>query len=201
MTGGSKGSSLTNMNRRHVYLYLVACISLALLNACNDDDLKKVETVALQKEAFNANRTFEAEVIYSDSAKVKAKGFAPVLDKVTPKTGGNYQEMPKGVKIEFFNQLQATQGTITSEYAIMKETEQITIFRKNVVVVNANLTFNTEELIWNQTSKKFTSPKGIITKPDGTVINAINFTAPEDFSTVAFENAYGETYIKGDLSQ
>lgn len=189
------------MNRSRLHLVLVACISVMVLHACNDDELKKVETVKLQKEAFNANRTFGAEVIYSDSAKVKAKGFAPILDKVTPNSGGNYQEMPKGVKIEFFDELQASKGTITSEYAIMKETEQITIFRKNVVVINANLTFNTEELVWNQNSKQFTSPKGIITKPDGTVINAVNFQAPEDFSTVAFENAYGETYIKGDLTQ
>jgi hypothetical protein len=180
---------------------LVAVLSVVLLSACNDDDLKKVETITLKGEAFNANRTFGAEVIYSDSAKVKAKGFAPILDKVTPKSGGNYQEMPKGVKVEFFDQLQASKGTITSEYAIMKETEQITIFRKNVVVINPNLTFNTEELVWDQNKKTFSSPKGIITKPDGTVINAVNFTAPEDFSTVAFENAYGETYIKGDLTQ
>lgn len=189
------------MNLRSLYVCFITGLSVIFLNACNDDDLKKADTVALQKEAFNANRTFGAEVVYSDSAKVKATGFAPILDKVTPKAGGNYQEMPKGVKIEFFDQLQTSKGTITSEYAIMKETEQITIFRKNVVVINVNLTFNTEELVWNQNSKKFTSPKGIITKPDGTVINAVNFTAPEDFSTVAFENAYGETYIKGDLSQ
>lgn len=189
------------MKNSRFHLSLLAGIGIMVLHACNDDDLKKVETVKIQKEAFNANRTFGAEVIYSDSAKVKAKGFAPILDKVTPKSGGNYQEMPKGVKIEFFDELQASKGTITSEYAIMKETDQITIFRKNVVVINANLTFNTEELVWNQNAKQFTSPKGIITKPDGTVINAINFQAPEDFSTVAFENAYGETYIKGDLTQ
>jgi hypothetical protein len=189
------------MKNSRFHIGLLAGICIMMFHACNDDDLNKVETVKLKQEAFNANRTFGAEVIYSDSAKVKAKGFAPILDKVTPKSGGNYQEMPKGVKIEFFDELQSSKGTITSEYAIMKETEQITIFRKNVVVINANLTFNTEELVWNQNSKQFTSPKGIITKPDGTVINAINFQAPEDFSTVAFENAYGETYIKGDLTQ
>ena len=189
------------MKNIRFHLGWLSCMCILVLHACNEDELKKVETVKLQKEAFNANRTFGAEVIYSDSAKVKAKGFAPILDKVTPKSGGNYQEMPKGVKIEFFDELQASKGTITSEYAIMKETEQITIFRKNVVVINANLTFNTEELVWNQNTKQFSSPKGIITKPDGTVINAINFQAPEDFSTVAFENAYGETYINGDITQ
>lgn len=189
------------MKNIRFHLGWLGCMCILVLHACNEDELKKVETVKLQKEAFNANRTFGAEVIYSDSAKVKAKGFAPILDKVTPKSGGNYQEMPKGVKIEFFDELQASKGTITSEYAIMKETEQITIFRKNVVVINTNLTFNTEELVWNQNTKQFSSPKGIITKPDGTVINAINFQAPEDFSTVAFENAYGETYINGDITQ
>lgn len=170
-------------------------------SACTDDDLKKAQTIADNKQAFNANRTYDAEVVYSDSARVKAKGFAPILDKVTGQKGVNYQEMPKGVKIEFFNAKLEKDGTITSEYAIIKETEQLTIFKKNVVVVNANLTFNTEELVWDQNKKIFSSPKGIITKPDGTVINAINFTAPEDFSSVNSDNAYGETYIKGDLEQ
>ncbi|MDB5020040.1 MAG: hypothetical protein JWQ28_1167 [Pedobacter sp.] len=181
---------------------LCALLVLQLcLSSCTDDDLKKAATISDKTVAFNANRTYGAEVIYSDSAKVKAKGFAPILDKVTGKKGVNYQEMPKGVKIDFFDQNLHSSGTITSDYAIMKETEQLTIFRKHVVVVNANLTFNTEELVWNQNKKTFSSPKGIITKPDGTVINAINFKAPEDFSSVDFENAYGETYIKGDLEQ
>jgi hypothetical protein len=183
-----------------VSLSVLLAIQLCF-SACTDDDLKKAATISENKVAFNANRTYGAEVIYSDSAKVKAKGFAPILDKVTGKKGVNYQEMPKGVKIEFFDQNLHNSGTITSEYAIMKETEQLTIFKKHVVVVNANLTFNTEELVWNQNKKTFTSPKGIITKPDGTVINAVNFNAPEDFSSVNFENAYGETYIKGDLQQ
>jgi hypothetical protein len=182
------------------FLLLLSCLPL-FLSACNDDDLKKAGTISDKSIGFNANRTFDAGVIYSDSARVKAKGFAPILDKVTGKNGVSYQEMPKGVKIEFFNQYLKKDGTITSNYAIMKETEQLTIFKKHVVVVNANLTFNTEELVWNQKTKSFSSPKGIITKADGTVINAINFTAPEDFSSVNFENAYGETYIQGDLQQ
>jgi hypothetical protein len=182
------------------FVFSLCCLQL-FLSACNDDDLKKAGTISEKTTGFNANRTFGAEVIYSDSARVKAKGFAPILDKVTGKNGVNYQEMPKGVKIEFFNEKLTKDGTITSKYAIMKETEQLTIFKKNVVVVNANLTFNTEELVWNQKTKMFTSPKGIITKADGTVINAVNFTAPEDFSSVNFENAYGETYIQGDLHQ
>jgi hypothetical protein len=181
-------------------VFLLGCLQL-FLTGCNDDDLKKAETISDKKVAFNANRTYDAGVIYSDSARVKAKGFAPILDKVTGEKGVNYQEMPKGVKIEFYNEKLTKDGTITSNYAIMKETEQLTIFRKNVVVVNAKLTFNTEELIWNQKTKIFSSPKGIITKADGTVINAVNFTAPEDFSSVNFENAYGETYIQGDLQQ
>ena len=190
------------MKYRRFLLFSLAIVQMQLLlSSCGDDDLKKVATISDKKVTISSNRSYGVDVIYSDSAKVKARGFAPILDKVTPIDGAHYQEMPKGVKITFYDKLMHTDGTITSDYAIMKETEQITIFKKNVVVVNVNLTFNTEELIWDQNKRTFFSPKGVITKPDGTVINAVNFKAPEDFSTVDFENAFGETYIKGDLTQ
>jgi len=189
------------MKYNRFLLFSLGIVLLQLsLSSCTDDDLKKVATIADKKVKVTSNRSIGVDVIYSDSAKVKARGYAPILDKVTPLDGPHYQEMPKGVKITFYDKLMRTDGTITSDYAIMKETEQLTIFRKNVVVVNANLTFNTEELTWDQNKRTFFSPKGIITKPDGTVINAINFKAPEDFSTVDFENAFGETYIKGDIT-
>ena len=190
------------MNCKKSLFFLVA-ISLiqVLVSSCGADDLKKVGTISDKKTAITTNRSYGVDVIYSDSAKVKARGFAPILDKVTPMDGAHYQEMPKGVKITFYDKLMQTDGTITSDYAIMKETEQLTIFKKNVVVVNSNLTFHTEELTWDQNKRTFFSPKGVITKPDGTVINAVNFKAPEDFSTVDFENAFGDTYIKGDLTQ
>lgn len=179
---------------------VILCLVMLVFNACNDDDLKRAATIS-RKVTLSKDRSLKVEIIFSDSTIVKAKGFAPVLDQVNPSVGSKYQEMPNGVNITFFDPMQKVTGTIVSDYAIRKETEQLTIFKKNVVVVRDELTFNTEELTWDQRKKMFFSPKGIVTKPDGTVLNAINFSAPEDFSILDFEQGSGETYLKGDLTQ
>jgi len=177
------------------------CLIPLFLNSCNDDDLKKAAEISSKKLVLSKDRSLKVEIVFSDSAVVKAKGYAPVLDQVNPTSGSKYQEMPKGVKITFFDPLQKVTGTIVSDYALRKETEQLTIFKKNVVVVRDDLTFNTEELTWDQRKRMFFSPRGIVTRPDGTVLNAINFSAPEDFSSVDFEQGSGQTYVKGDLAQ
>lgn len=171
------------------------------LSSCNDDDLKKAATISSKKMVLSKDRSLKVEIIFSDSAVVKAKGYAPILDQVNPTTGSKYQEMPKGVKITFFDPLQKVTGTITSDYALRRETEELTIFKKNVVVVREDLTFNTEELTWDQRKKMFFSPRGIVTRPDGTILNALNFSAPQDFSSVDFEQGSGETFVKGDLTK
>ena len=92
-------------------------------------------------------------------------------------------------------------GTITSGYAINKETEKITIFRKNVIVVNDQITFKTEELIWDENKRMYFSPYGTVTTKDGDIITGTEFSAPQDFSTYQIIQASGSTYIKGDLTQ
>jgi len=175
-------------------MVLLTVVQLSL-SSCGEDDLQKVAKLS-KKVSLDTNRTIGVEIIYSDSAKVKAKGFARVLDKVTPSNGAIFSEMPKGVKIEFLDEKQNITGSITSDYAISKEAEKITIFKRNVVVVNQALTFNTEELTWDENKKMFFSPKGIVTKPDGSFANAVNFSAPQDFSYYNAGTGYGETYIE-----
>lgn len=177
---------------------LVFCMLMLVvmqLSACGEDDLKKAAKLS-KKISLDTNRTLGVEIIYSDSAKVKAKGFARVMDKITRSNGATFSEMPKGVKIEFLDENQNITGSIVSDYAIMKEAEKLTIFKKNVVVVNQTLTFNTEELIWDENKRMFFSPKGIVTKPDGSFANAVNFSAPQDFSYYNAGSGYGETYIE-----
>jgi len=202
MINGSESLNLIKMNWRSIiYSIVILGFSQVFLSSCNDDDLKKAAEISASKVTLTRDRSLGVEVIYSDSARVKAKGFAPVLDKMTPKDGKIYQEMPKGVSVDFYGDQQTKTGSIKSDYAIMKETEQLTIFKKNVVVVTESMTFHTDELTWDQKQKKFFSPKGMVKRPDGSFVNAINFSAPQDFSTTTFEQGFAETYIKGDLSQ
>ena len=187
--------------RSILFFTAILGFNTVFITSCNEDDLKKAAAISSNKVALTRDRSLGVEVVYSDSAKVKAKGFAPVLDKMSPKNGKMYQEMPKGVSVDFYGDQQVKTGSISSEYAIMKDTEQITIFRKNVVVITDNMTFTTEELTWDQNKKMFFSPKGVVKRPDGSFVDAVNFSAPQDFSTTTFEQGFAETYIKGDLSQ
>ncbi|TDQ09866.1 LPS export ABC transporter periplasmic protein LptC [Pedobacter metabolipauper] len=184
-----------------IYSSIILCFLQVCLSSCGEDDLKNAPKLS-DTVSLNTDRTLKVDIIYSDSAKVKAQGFAPILDKVTPLNGSaGYQEMPKGVKINFYSDSLTIKGSITSDYAIMRDLEKTATFRRNVVVVNESMTFNTEELIWDQNKKMFFSPKGIVTRPDGTVLNAVKFTATEDFSTITYENASGEIYVPENFGQ
>ena len=174
----------------------VLCLFQLCLSSCGEDDLQKAAPLsAKDKLILNRDRTTDVNITYSDSAVVKATATAPIMDKITPKSGAVYQEMPEGVRIKFLNEKQGVKGSVTSDYAIQRESEKLVIFRRNVIVVNEELTFNTEELTWDQNKRMFFSPTGVVTKPDGTVINANNFSATEDFSIFKFEQATGEAYV------
>ncbi|MES2454350.1 MAG: hypothetical protein V4594_02365 [Bacteroidota bacterium] len=186
--------------RSTIFFGVTLCLLQIFLSSCGDDDLKNAAKLS-EKIKLNVDRTRGVDITYSDSAKVKAKGFAPILDKVTPEGRPGYQEMPKGVKINFLDDFMKIKGSITSDYAIMKDSERTATFRRNVVVVNESMTFNTEELVWDQNKKLFLSPKGIVTKPDGTLLNAIDFTATEDFNFINWKNGSGTIYVPENFGQ
>lgn len=175
---------------------LTLATAMFLISACAGDDLKKVPAIAASKITLSKDRTEGVEIVYSDSAKVKAKGYAPILDKVTPSQGAAYSEMPKGVKIIFYDDFLKEKGSITSDYAINKETEKITIFKKNVVVVNETTTFSTEELTWDENKKMYFSPAGTISTKDGNKVTGTSFSAPQDFSTYTITLPSAEGYLK-----
>ena len=187
--------------KRYTFLSVSLGILAIFIASCSSDDLKNVNTISPDEITFSRERTLGVEIIYSDSALVKAKGYAPILDKITPSTGGAYQEMIKGVKIDFFNPQGTIDGTLTSEYAIKKDAEQITTFKKNVLVKNAKGdTFASEELIWDETKKIFYSNLPVtINTTDGNLLNGMNFEAPQDFSTYKIRTGSGELNAKEGL--
>ncbi|RZK14121.1 MAG: hypothetical protein EOO86_19160 [Pedobacter sp.] len=172
------------------------------LASCGDDDLKKANSVSVNKITFTRDRTIGFEVIYSDSARVKAKGNAPILDKITPSEGAVYQEMPKGVNIDFFNPNGTIDGNLICDYAIRKDQDKKTEFRKNVVVKNnKGDTFSSQELIWDEIKKIFYSTQRVYVKgADGSMGEGINFEAPQDFSTYTMESGNADLNMKESIA-
>lgn len=180
------------------FLYGLFLVLPLFLASCGDDDLKNANSVSSGKVTLTRDRTIGVDIIYSDSAKVKAKGYAPILDKITPSSGGSYQEMIKGVNIDFYNPQGIIDGNLVCEYAIRKDTELKTEFRKNVVVKNKEgSTFSSQELIWDEAKKYFYSNQRVYVKgADGSIGEGINFKAPQDFSTYEMDNGNGQLNVK-----
>lgn len=187
-------------------LYLPAMfISMLVISACENslDDIKKVASEEGNKPI---SRSMGVNIIYSDSAKVKANLTTPLMidytDAVKP-----YTEMPKGVKIVFYDDFLKEKGTITADYAVRREKENVIEFRRNVVATNAQgETFRSEELIDDQNKKKLSSSKAVqITMSDGNVMYGTGFTSNEslypwsiDQSTGTFHVSEKETPLSGN---
>jgi len=137
-----------------LFLYMLT------LSACENslDDIKKISS---KEEDKPFSTSHDVEVIYSDSAKVKARMTTPLMIELDdPKN--SYHEMPKGVKVVFYEDDMTVKGTITSDYAIQKDRENIIDFKKNVVVTNAQgQTFKSDELIDDVGNKKFYTDKPV----------------------------------------
>lgn len=187
---------------KNSFLIGVLLIVSLFLVSCGNDELKNVNSISAKKITFSRDRTLGVEIIYSDSARVKGKGIAPILDKITPSNGGVYEEMPKGVKIDFYDTQGKLSGTLTSDYAIRKDLELKTTFTKNVIVQNIKGdTFKSEELIWDEGKKLFYSNQRVyVTTPDGNNVDGMNFEAPQDFSSYRLTKGSGEVNMKEGLS-
>ena len=187
-------------------LYLPAVlISMLVVSACENslDDIKKVTSEDGNKPI---SRSMGVDIIYSDSAKVKANLTAPLMIDYTD-AAKPYTEMPKGVKIVFYDDFLKEKGTITADYAVRREKENVIEFHKNVVATNAQgETFKSDELIDDQNKKKLSSSKPVqITMADGNVMYGTGFTSNESLypwsitqSTGTFHVSEKETPLGGN---
>ena len=166
--------------------------TLLLLASC-ENDLKDVEEVSSKKNSVPMDKSTGVEIIYSDSTKVKARLITPEL--LHFKTQNPYYEMKKGVTIIFFNADLKESSRVIADYAIRRENEKQVELRRNVVATNEKgETFKSDELIWDETRKRFTSSKMVSVTFQGNTFYGTSFWANEDFSY------YEITQSTGDLS-
>ena len=165
-----------------VNLFLPVIIAgLALLTGC-ENDLKDIQ----KRAAAEGNKPIEkytgVDVIYSDSAKVKAHMTAPVM--INYKVKNPYTEMPKGVKVIFYDNDLKESSTIRADQGVYREKEKVIELHKNVVGTNAKGdTFSSEELIWDQNTKQIHSNQLVhIRMADGSISDGSSFVSDENFN-------------------
>lgn len=179
------------------YIYgAVFFIGIVLQFAC-ENNLREVEKISAKKLIVPVDKSTGVEIIYSDSAHVKAKLITPEL--LNFKTEKPYIEMRKGVTVIFFDQNQQESSRVRSDYAIRRERESRVELKRNVVVTTIKgETFKSDELIWDETKKRFFSNKLVSITSKDNVLHGTSFWANEDFSYYEIVQSTGDLRLTGE---
>jgi len=176
---------------------LIGLATMIVLNSCKND-ISKLKAVKLKRK-ITTETTLYAEMIYSDSAKVKAKLTTPLL--LNNKTDTPFYEMPKGMQVIFYDDSLIQSSKVTSDYAITKDNQKILELRKNVVAVNnKGETFKSEELTWDQNKRIFFSNVVVNITTKSAEISGTKFWAKEDFSYYEIKQGAGPLTFKDNLT-
>lgn len=177
-----------------VFVFLGSCLMISCEN-----DIELVNSVTNNKVLPDIEGT-KMEIIYTDSARLKAKVLAPLLYmfETNPKP---YTEFPKGIHVYFYNDSSKVNGEVLSNYAIYDKTTELWEARGNVVAFSPKGDrLNTEQLFWDMKKNKFYSSKFTsITTQDGDQHNGEGgFESNEDFSVYKLFSSSGSKSMKDE---
>lgn len=181
------------------FIKIIAVVAFIFSFFSCENDIPMVMAVTNSK-AFPDVEGFGMEILYSDSAKLKARVLAPEIDMFET-VSRPYTEFPKGIHVYLYSDSGKVTGEIMSKYAIYNKTTEIWEARNNVVGYSPKGDkLNTEQLFWNMRQKKFYSTKfSVITSPDGNQQNSEGgFVSNEDFSHYKFYSTTGTKIFKDE---
>jgi len=156
------------------------------------------EEIVLSAEALNVDveTTSDVELIYSDSAVISVIVKANTMLTNT-KRGDLKQEFPDGVDVDFFDQYGRVQSELTCKKATRYERDKKIVMQDSVVWKSAKgEVLDTEELIWDERSKKVYSDRFVKITTETDVINGYKFEADQGFTKWKIIRPQGEMGIK-----
>lgn len=158
----------------------MAVYSMALVFMSCVNEKSEVEKVT-QDENYPVESTYDSEIYYSEDAKMKVKAFAPEMHRYIGEV--NYNEMPKGVEVDFYDSTDQAGSKLTANYAIDRQSEFIMEAKYDVVVINAEgEQLNTEHLIWDRKARKIYSDVFVKITTEDEIIMGEGFESNETFT-------------------
>lgn len=167
----------TNINVKNVVLIFI----ISTMFICCKNDIETVNKIT----AVNKLPSLvidSLETIFSDSGVVKIKIFATEYFKFE-QPEKNYDEYPKGINVEFYNDYNEVEATLTCRYARYFTEDELWEAKFDVVAKNMETeeVLNTELLYWDMTRELIYTPKYVkITTNDGP-FNGEGFESTQDF--------------------
>lgn len=172
---------------------LLAAFTLA---SC-ENDLAKVEKIASNEASLPVETSRDINIIYSDSARVKAQLSSPLLKFY--KVANSYHEMPNGLKVDFYGDDLEIESTLTAKSGRKFQNQGIIEVKDSVVVVNEKgERLNTERLIWNEKTRKIYTDKFVKITTPNEVIYGEGMEANQNFTNYKIFKIKGIINVKDD---
>jgi LPS export ABC transporter protein LptC len=174
-----------------LFIFFSACENdIATVNSITSGNGNKLPIESTKNVAF----------LYSDSAQVKSKLVAALMDRYAGKKP--YYEMTKGMLIIFYGAHRKEQTKLTANYGIGYDTgngmESVEA-KGNVIVINEKgEKLNTEHLIWNALTHKIHTDAFVKITTKDQVIFGDGLVADEDFSVYEIKNVKGTIAVKDE---
>jgi LPS export ABC transporter protein LptC len=159
---------------------IVLAINIFCIASCTND-IEEVQKISNEKP-LPISTTKNVEMLYSDSAQLKARIKAPLRETFFGQKP--YIVFNKGIRVEFYDENQKIESVLTAKYAISYTKEDKMEARNDVEISSSNGDkLNTNHLIWDQKANKIYS--NVFTKITSTerVIYGDGFESNQDFTT------------------
>ena len=134
--------------------------------------------------------------VYSQNGNLSYRFETPLLERYEL-AREPYMEFRKGVKVETYNDTtHLVESTLTANYAIFLENQQLWEAKGNVVATNAQgQKLETEQLFWNQKSKRiYSNVDSKVTQKDGVILGE-GFESDEQFQDFIFRRPKGKVAV------
>ena len=166
LIGGLLSINMTNSTFKKTILIAVFIAKIVLFQSCKNDNIEKIQVLTASD---NLPLEVGTNIIlnYTDSGFVKAKVFAPMLERYDNEKS-NQSIMKKGITAYFYNKDKKITSYIKSKYAIRNDRLRTMTVKNEVIVVNIKGdTLRTESLVWDEKTNKINTTDNVkITTPD-----------------------------------
>jgi LPS export ABC transporter protein LptC len=164
----------------NAFLNIIIVLQIAAFCSCTND-ITEVQKLTDEKPV-PISTTKNVEMLYSDSAQLKARITAPLRETFLGQKP--YIVFNKGIRVEFYDENQKVESVLTAKYAISYTKEDKMEARNDVEISGNNgEKLNTNHLIWDQKANKIYS--NVFSKITSTerVIYGDGFESNQDFTT------------------
>lgn len=143
---------------------------------------------------------YDIEVLYSDSGAIRLKLDAPEIARYAS-IDKPYTEYPKGLEVEFYNEVGKVTTRMSAEYAIQYQDKGITDAQKNVIVVNEEgEMLQTEQLTWDERNKLIFTEEFVRITTETEQLTGYGLEANQTFSRYKIKKPAGVINISEDES-